>query len=344
MAIRDSGLPPQQPQKPYLVPSPQRTRWKKAMAWFVGIFWVLNLLSVIAVYVLLHSTSFHNYVLRTVETKASESLNTQVKLQNFGLHFTNLGLDLYGVTVNGVGPGANLPLLQADRVNVGVKILSLLHQQWSLDSVTIEHPVLKLMVDAQGRNNIPTPTSSGNSNTNAFDLAIGRIVLDHGEVYYNDSKMPLNADLHDLMFRSSYDTTDGGRYYGNLSYHDGHLQYGTYAPVPHDLQAKFDARRNGMTLSDVTLKSGQSQVLLNASLDNFANPKVHAKYVVILALGELRQELKNPSLPAGMVLVDGNADYVSVPNKPATGYDVAGRDDPQRGVAGADAVVANGRA
>ncbi len=63
--------------------------------------------------------------------------------------------------------------------------------------------------------------------------------------------------------------------------------------MPHDLSAQFDARRDGMTLSNVKLTSGQSQVLLNASLDNYANPRVHAKYVVILALGELRNMMRS---------------------------------------------------
>ena len=41
--------------------------------------------------------------------------------------------------------------------------------------------------------------------------------------------MPLYADLHDLQLKSSYDKTDGGRYYGDLGYRDGQLKYGSYA-------------------------------------------------------------------------------------------------------------------
>ena len=73
---------------------------------------------------------------------------------------------------------------------------------------------------------------------------------------------PLTQTLRDLQFQSSYDGTAGGRYFGGVSYRDGHLQYGDYAPIQHDLAAQFDARRGGMTLSNVVLKSGQSQVLL----------------------------------------------------------------------------------
>ena len=318
MAIRDFGLPPHEPGKPYLVPPSKHSGWRKVAGWALGIFWLLNLLSLIVVVVLLHSTRFHNYVIRTVEEKASAQLNTRVTLQNFAMHFSNLGLDLYGLTVYGVGPGAGRPVLQVDHMGAGVRVISIAHKQWNLDNVSVDHPVVNLMVDAQGNTNLPTPQSSNsNSNTNLFDLAVQHALLDRGEVYYNDRKVPLTADLHDLTFRSSFDSSNGGRYYGTMSYRDGHLQYGTYAPVAHDLEAQFDAQRSGMTLSKVTLKVGQSQLMMNASLDNYSTPHVRANYVVMLALAELRTVVKNPSLPSGVVVVNGDAEYTNTPGQPA---------------------------
>ena len=180
---------------------------------------------------------------------------------------------------------------------------------------TRSFPVVRLIVDSSGQSNLPTFQSSSNSNTNIFDLAVRHILLDRGAVYYNDQKTVLNADLQDLTFQSSYDTTSGGRYFGTMSYKNGQLQYGSYAPMPHDLSADFDARRSGMTLNNVTLKSGNSQLMVNASLDDYSNPRLHAKYVIMLATGDFRRVLNNPSLPLGMVLVNGVADYASVPGR-----------------------------
>jgi translocation and assembly module TamB len=279
---------------------------------------VLIIVIAVGIYVVLHTAWAHNYILKTVQQKASESLNTRVTLQNYGLRLSNLGLDLYGLTVYGVGPGANAPLLQVDHIGLGVKVISALHQQWNLQNVAVDHPVIRLIVDSHGLSNLPTFQSSGNtSGTNIWDLAIEHILLDRGTIYYNDQKTPLNADLQDLTFKSNYDNTVGGRYYGTISYRNGQLQYGPYAPLPHDLQTDFDARRTGMTLNKVTLKSGNSQLLLNASLDNYSSPKAHADYVIILATGDFRRVLRNPSLPVGVILVKGLADYISVPGRPA---------------------------
>ncbi len=171
MAIRDFGLPPHEPEKPYLVPSHKRARWKRVLAWVGGIILALIVVVVIGVYVLLHSQKFHNYVLSVAENNASAALNTRVQLQNFAVHFSNVGLDLYGLTVYGVGPGAGRPLLQVDHIGMGVRVISVLHRQWNLDRVTVDHPVVDLIVAPNGQTNLPTMQSSGTSNSNVFDLA-----------------------------------------------------------------------------------------------------------------------------------------------------------------------------
>jgi len=224
-------------------------------------------------------------------------------------------LDLYGLTIYGVGPGAAKPLLQVDHFGLGVRIISVLHREWNFDNVVINRPIVHLIVDSSGQNNLPNPQSSTNSNKDVFDLKVGHILLDRGEVYYNDRKSALDANLQDLQFKSSYDGTAGGRYFGSLSYRNGWLHYGGYTPLDHNLQAQFDATRNGITLSNVTLKSGESQILLDVSLENYAKPQVQSKYVVTLATSDIRRLLNNSSVPVGMIVVNGTAHYTKVPGR-----------------------------
>ena len=162
------------------------------------------------------------------------------------------------------------------------------------------------------------------------------MLLDRGEVYYNDRKMPLSADLHDLTFRSSYDGANGGRYYGTLSYRDGHLQYGTYAPVPHDSGgAVRRAARAAWRLSKVTLKVGQSQLLLNASLDNYSSPHVHANYVVMLALAELRRHHEESVAAGGHGAGERQCRLHRYSRAAGIADDIAGRHDSEPVAAGA---------
>ena len=142
-------------------PSPEsgqrglRSRLWKVGAWVAGSALALLVVAGIAVTIVLHSARFHNYVLSTVQERASESIGTQVQLQNFALHLSNLSLDLYGVAVHGADPYPNPPLLQVAHAEVGVRIVSVFHKKWYLDSFVIDRPVVKVFTDAARRDQHP---------------------------------------------------------------------------------------------------------------------------------------------------------------------------------------------
>ncbi len=131
---------------------------------------------------------------------------------------SNLSLDLYGLTVHGADPYPNPPLLQVHHAEVGVRIVSVLHRKWYLDSFVVDRPVVKVFTDAHGVTNIPVIKSSGSSssNTSVFDLGIRHAVLDQGAVFYNNRESALSADLHNVDFRASFDSLLQ-KYSGRLS-------------------------------------------------------------------------------------------------------------------------------
>ena len=102
-----------------------------------------------------------------------------------------------------------------------------------------------------------------------------------------------------------------------MSYDQGKLVYGGYAPVAHALDAGFSATPQKFTLDRAELTAGKSQVILNATLDNYSNPAVQANYDASLVAGEFAQILKNPSIPTGTVRLTGFLKYQAQPNKSA---------------------------
>jgi translocation and assembly module TamB len=281
-----------------------------------GILITLLIVAGLAVTILLHSARFHNYVLSTLQKKASESIGTQVQLQNFALHLSNLSLDLYGLTVAGASPYPNPPLLQVAHGEAGVRIVSVLHQKWYLDSLVIDQPVVKVFTDVHGVSNIPTIKSSGSSssNTSLLDLGIRRAVLNQGAVYYNNRQSVLSADLHNVDFRASFDSLLQ-KYSGKLSYSDGHLQSGTFKPVPHNLDAEFDATPTTFHLTQARLTSETSQVVLNATLQDYSHPQVQGNYVATLDGSQLRKILASPSVPVGFIRASGSVEYQEIANR-----------------------------
>ena len=295
--------------------------WRRILLWTVAGFASLILLTIVAGFTLLHSSRFHAYVLRTAQQKASTALGTNVKLQEFALHtpdLWNYDLDLYGLTVNGAAPYANSPLAQIQHMAVGLHVTSLLHRTWYLDNIRVDHPLLRVFIDPQGNNNIPHPPSNGSkSQTSIFDLGIRHALLAAGEIYYNDRKSVLDADLQNLSLQAAYDSTQT-RYSGRFGYDNGHLQAASFKPIAHSLHADFDFTPTTFSLHQATLSSGHSQIMLNATADDYNTiPRVQADYHASLDATEMRQILNNPSLPLGIIQTDGTLRYQNVPNRTA---------------------------
>ena len=288
----------------------------KAGAWiFMGLA-VLMVLAFVAVTVLLHSVRFHNYLLSTVQRKASESIGTQVQLQNFALHLSNLSLDLYGLTVHGANPYPDPPLLQVAHAEVGVRIVSVLHKKWYLDSFIVDSPVVKVFTDAHGVTNIPVIKSSGSSssNTSLFDLGIRHAVLDHGAVYYNNRQSALSADLHNLDFRAGFNSLLQ-KYSGKLSYSDGHVEASGFKTIPHNLDAEFDATPTTFHLTNAKLTSETSQLVLNATVQDYSDPQVQAQYAATLDGSQFKRILQNPEVPIGFIRATGSIHYQQTANR-----------------------------
>src|SRR5215467_4449578 len=156
-------------------------RWKRVIGWTVA---SLIILLVIAGFFVLRSQGFHRYVLNQIIASIQESTGGRVELANWDFHFSTLTADIYGFVLNGTEPATARPLAQVDHVGVGLKILSVLHHSVDLQQITIDHPVIDLLVDKQGNNNIPQPPKPKNPSgktVNVFDLAIKHVLLGRGE-------------------------------------------------------------------------------------------------------------------------------------------------------------------
>ncbi len=299
----------------------RRRLWARVAAWVGAGLAFLFLLAVGAILILAHSSSFHNYLLATADRKAGDAIGVPVHLQNFAIHLSSLSLDLYGLRISGAEPYPNPPLFQADHIEVGARVTSILHRTWYLKSVRIDHPVVQVFTDKREVSNMPRLHSSGNSKTkiNLFDLGVRHAVLDRGEIYFNNQKSDLDADLRDLTFHSwfhsSFDSTLT-KYSGTLSYRDGHLRIASLKPVPHDLEAEFEATPVTFHLTQAKLTSGPSQLLLSATLEDYSDPKLQAHYDATVDASEVRHILNNPSVPSGMIRATGSVEYRNDPNRP----------------------------
>src|SRR5262249_42867407 len=145
---------------------------------------------------------------------------------------------------------------------------------------------------------------------------IQHVQLEHGEIYYNDVKMPLDADLHDLQLEIKADLLGQG-YDGNLSYRNGRVQYKEMKPLPHNLTAEFNATPSEFKLKPLILTVASSTIWLEGQLQNYSQPSASGSYKVTIHPQDAASAMKNGAIPNGEVTLAGSLRYQQQPNVPA---------------------------
>jgi len=291
--------------------------WKRKLRWIT--FVLLGTVAILGVagHLILRSERLHRYVLAQIEKQASEATGAQVRMENFALHLSGLRADAYGITVRGNEPATAAPLVQADGLMIRVKIVSLLRKKVDLSEIVLRHPVVNLAVRKDGTTNLPTPPPSrSNSSTSPFDLGIQHVLVEHGEVYYNDVKTPLDAELHELELEIKSEIVGKG-YDGRLSYRNGRVQYGETQALTHDLTASFRATPSELTLKPLLLTVASSTIELNGQLQNYSQPSASGFYKITLHAQDAGSVLKNTAIPSGEVTLAGSLRYQQQANVPA---------------------------
>jgi translocation and assembly module TamB len=282
--------------------------WKTKLGWTALIIVCVVVIVGITGVLVLRSRGFHRWVLAKIEQTASDSIGGRVEIQNYTFSFSRLTADAYGITVHGTETKTAKPLLQADQLQITLKVVSLLHKKVDLKEIIVRHPVVNLLARKDGTTNLPHAPQKSNSSTSIWDLGIQHVLLSNGEVYYNDVKTPLDADLHDLQFevRSQGWTRN---YRGSLSYRDGHLQYGTFKPLPHDLNARFTANPSQFNLQPLVLRLASSTLQLDGHVQNYSNPLAAGHYKITMYPQDFRAALQNPDIPTGEITLAGSLRY-----------------------------------
>src|SRR5580765_657647 len=294
-------------------------KWRKIALWISAASLVLTVVIGAVLVGLLHNENFRQSILAKAEKSVQESTGARLEVRDFSLRLSNLSLDLYNVTVHGTEADPSKPLLEVDHLQVGLTIDSVLNGKWHVRDIIVDHPVARMAVNKAGENNLPKPPKKNTSSnsTNVFDLAIRELRLNNGEIYYNDQKTPLEADLHDLKVNAHYDPSQS-KYSGDLGYNNGRVVYGKYAPVEHSVQVKFGVTPQQFALDKAELSAGKSRVALNATIDGYSsqNMKAEGSYEATAVAADFQRILKDPSLPTGTVKLTGQMKYQAEPNRP----------------------------
>lgn len=285
-------------------------RWKKIILRILAVLVILVVLTGALAILILRSRSFHEYVRTKIVEKAAEATGGHIEMGDFAFDWIARRADVYRLTIHGTEADPKRPLFYVDHVEVGFKIISALRRKIDLREIRIEHPVVHIWVDADGRSNLPEPkrpTKDGKP-MDIFDMAVKSFVLQRGEFYYNDAHVPLHAELHELQTQIQFDPTRI-QYKGFVGYRHGRFQIADLNAMPHDLETQFQAGRSGAQLDHTLIATPHSRVSAHVNINGYRNPLIETTYRAVLSMQDVRDLLDNPSLPLGDVTTAGQLRY-----------------------------------
>jgi translocation and assembly module TamB len=287
-----------------------KVRWKR---WLLGL--LISLAVIAGVVGGVFETGFADRWMRQAligELQARTGARAQI--QHFHFELWRLHAEIDGLTVHGLEPSGSQPLFRADRVDVRVRVISLLRHEVALDELVIDRPEVTVQIAADGRSNIPTPKTRGSNRPwreTLFQLRIGRFSLRDGSINFNNRRAPLDVSGKNFRFDLNYSAPLSASpfYNGRLDWKNVEIKRTPWHRFASELSAKFTLHPDSFDLDEFVWKLPRSEFRVRATLASFARPEWSVRYRGNLSLTDLRTIVHKRDIPDGAVEFSGQAQY-----------------------------------
>src|ERR1700722_5990674 len=276
--------------------------------------WVASAIPVVAVVLfvtavaVLHSKSFQSYALGKLIQSVEESTGAQVRVQSMGVNWHPLAIELYGISAVNPATAAKSPLLTTDRLQVSLQVWPLLHHQVQIDSLTIDHPVVFVHTDSNGRSNLPVPPQTQQTPSPSMAVQIEHLTINNGLVQYDDRQTPLAAKLQGFRTQVDFDHPSNA-YKGVVAYDSGRIQTAQTRTFEHRAELHFAADAKKCTIKSLDIAMMHSKFVVRGELANYASPEFAGQYQAQVSGQDIARILKDAALPTGDFALQGKATY-----------------------------------
>src|ERR1700730_1749189 len=111
----------------------------------------------VATFITLQSDWFKNKVREKIVAVAENTTGGRVEIGKFNYEWHSLTAEVGPFVIHGREPASAPPFIRADKIRIGLKIISALKKQVDIASLTVEKPQIYVTVAPDGSTNVPTP-------------------------------------------------------------------------------------------------------------------------------------------------------------------------------------------
>jgi translocation and assembly module TamB len=283
---------------------------------------VVVLLAALSLILVLRSGWLREKIRQRMVAEVEKATGGRAEIGAFQFDWERLRAEVDGFVLHGNEPPDAPPLLRADSIVVGIKIVSFLERTVDVQYLDVRHPQVYLIRYPDGHTNVPAPKvkQAGNGTVETIlDLAIGRFGVQDGSFeVHGQGKTPFGAGGRNLRAQFTYDKA-GPRYRGQVSVAPADFEWGGFRPVPLDVRLELAVERNRIQIDSGRVATAQSQAEFSGSIDSLVSLSGSFAYKARVALAEVNRTLAGRTQLAGPVTLAGNLRFRGAADYLATG-------------------------
>jgi translocation and assembly module TamB len=258
----------------------------------------LILVLVIASILVLRSAWFANYVREKIIAVTEESTGGVVEIGSFQFEWSHLTVRIRDFVLHGTEPKTADPLVRVPLLELHLKLFSVLKKAVDLQYLGIQQPEVDVIVFPDGKTNIPQPKvqkkpSDTSGLQTVVDLAVGQFNIQNGLLEFSEQKTPFSARGENLRVLLNYNALNPS-YQGNLWIDPLLLASGNRPPLNVHVNLPVAIEKDAIKINGAKLTTDQSQISLNASLENMNAPLISAQLNAGISLPELQRSVELP--------------------------------------------------
>jgi translocation and assembly module TamB len=291
------------------------------VGWWIAATGLLVLVVLLLAFWYAGSPQFQDLVRSKLVASLEDATGGRVDLGSFRWNLSRLEFQAQDLTIHGLEPSGEAPYVHADQVQVRLRIVSFLERQVHLQSLTVQRPVVHIIVNPDGSTNIPAPrqTSDRTAVQQLFDLAVSHLDVQDGTLFLNQRKLPLDFSASDVAVSLAYARAEQ-RFDGTVHAGKIDIKYQDFRDVAAHGDMNFSLWPNRAELKTLKLVSGKSTLDASARINAFNSPQVQVTYSSSLDAAQLGAITRSYQLRGGTILLTGTGTFSQ-----AAGYHSRGR-------------------
>jgi translocation and assembly module TamB len=280
-----------------------RVRWKR----WLGIPLLAVILLVIAFQTMVRTDWFQHKVRDRVIAELERATGGQVELGAFLFDPSLMTISITRLVVHGTEQPPDPPLLSIPALRIELNLQSLLTAQVSVHALEIDSPEAHITVADDGATNLPGGAGRAGSETSAqtlLDLAVERLSLREGSVYWNGVPYRLSIRGEGLRLSARYEPVDE-RYAVSFRMGQFGVDFAEREPLLSEAEGEVYIYTDRIEAPHLIVGAGGTRLEANARMRGWQQPEIDAEYKARAAVEAWKERLPVRFLGEGFAELSG---------------------------------------